>query len=65
MENMWRKDGWTKHVRYAKRTQRVRQDKWTRQGDMHMSPVFKTPPTLLEISSPDSSQDDQSPKSYT
>ena len=65
MENMSRKDGWTKHVRYAKRTQRVRQDKWTRQGDMLMSPVFKIPPTLLEISSPDSSQDDQSPKSYT
>lgn len=39
---MWRKDGWTKHVRYAKRTQGVRQDKWTRQGDMLMSPVFKT-----------------------
>ncbi|WZZ52306.1 hypothetical protein YC2023_052413 [Brassica napus] len=60
--NMWRKHVWTKHARYAeirKKTQRVRQDKWTSQGDVFMSPVFKIPPNLPEISSPDSSLHDQ------
>lgn len=58
MENTWRKDGSTKHVRYAKRTPRVRQDKWTGQGDMFISHVFRILQNLLEISSPDSSLND-------
>ncbi|KAF2569050.1 hypothetical protein F2Q68_00026289 [Brassica cretica] len=47
--NMWRKHAWTNHARYAeikKKHKRVRQDKWTRQGDVFMSPVFKIPPNL-------------------
>ncbi|KAF7845152.1 uncharacterized protein G2W53_002057 [Senna tora] len=29
MGHMWRRDGWTKCAKYAKKTQRERQDKWT------------------------------------
>lgn len=36
MGHMWRKDGLTKHARFAKRTQKGRQGKWTSLEDMFM-----------------------------
>ncbi|KAG8380956.1 hypothetical protein BUALT_Bualt06G0070400 [Buddleja alternifolia] len=55
MGNMWKRDGWTKPAKCARKTQKERQDKWTRWGDMFMWLAYKNP--AQEISLQDFSPD--------
>ena len=63
MGNMWKRVGWTKHARYAKRIQMERQDKWTSLEDMFMWLVLRRP--NLATSSPDSSHLEQNNYIYS
>ncbi|GMN41158.1 hypothetical protein TIFTF001_010382 [Ficus carica] len=42
MGNMWKKGGWTRHAKCARRTQGVRKGKSTSLADMCMWPVWKS-----------------------
>ncbi|KAF7832518.1 nucleolar protein 10 [Senna tora] len=57
MGHMWRRDGWTKRAKYAKKTQRERQDKWTCLEDMFMYHVLRNPNQATSL--PDSSLDEE------
>ncbi|KAF7812453.1 uncharacterized protein G2W53_033429 [Senna tora] len=57
MGHMWRRDGWTKRAKYAKKTQRERQDKWTSLEDMFMYHVLRNPNQATSL--PDSSLDEE------
>lgn len=60
--NMWRKVGWTKLVKYAKKIQGEKQGRWTIMEDMFIQPAWMTSPSPVETFSLDSSHNQPLPQ---